>query len=245
VPILGCDCPVCRSSDPRDQRLRTAALLRREGLCVAIDSGPDFRQQMLRAGVERLDAILMTHEHNDHIIGLDDVRPYNFRQGGDMPVYALPRVQEELRTRFNYIFKTGTERYPGAPQVSLHDLDKDQTLRIGGVEIIPVEVMHGKMPILGFRIGDVAYLTDVKSIEAAEMDKLKGLDTLVMSALHHSSHHSHLNLEEALRLAAVIGARQTWLIHLSHRMGLYAEVDANLPEGINLGYDGLVIEFPT
>lgn len=238
---MGCDCAVCRSSDPRDQRLRTAALLRFADQVIAIDCGPDFRQQMLRAKVQKLDAILITHEHNDHIIGLDDVRPFNFRQDMDMPVFAQQSVQRELKTRFDYIFKEGEERYPGSPQVQLFDLDKNSVLEFTCVKIQAIGIMHGQLPIVGFRIGNFAYLTDVKTIVEEELKKLQNLDILVVNALHHEVHHSHLNLEEALAMATQIQAKQTYFTHMSHRMGLHAEMDETLPKGINFAYDGFEI----
>lgn len=238
VPVIGCRCKVCTSNDPCDRRLRTAALIRAGEQHIAIDCGPDFRAQMLRAGVASLDAILLTHQHNDHIIGLDDVRPFNFSNGADMPVYCTETVGQELQQRFAYIFET-QNRYPGAPQVKLNRIDKSGPFRVGALEITPVEALHGQMPVLGFRTGTFAYLTDVKEISAPERSKLHGLDTLVLSALHHKPHHSHLTLEQAVDLAKEIGARQSWFIHMSHHMGLHAEVDASLPPGMNLGYDGL------
>ncbi len=218
--------------------MRTAALLQYGTTTVAIDCGPDFRQQMLAAKVAHLDAIIMTHEHNDHMVGLDDVRPYNFKQMADMPVYATPRVQEQFHQRFDYVFRT-QNKYPGAPMVQLITIDKSTPIQIGELQIIPVEVMHGNLPILGFRIGNFAYLTDVRSIAAEEMKKLRGLDTLVLNALHHSEHHSHLNLLQALDLIEQIGPQKTYLIHMSHRMGLHSAIEQTLPKNVFLGYDGL------
>jgi phosphoribosyl 1,2-cyclic phosphate phosphodiesterase len=241
VPVIGCHCEVCRSEDPRDKRLRTAALLQVDGKNIAIDCGPDFRTQMLRAGVDYLDAVFITHQHNDHIIGLDDVRPFNFKQQADMPVYCTLAVQKELQRRFAYIFAT-QNRYPGAPMVRLQTISKEQAFSVDGLLVQPVEVMHGRMPVLGFRIGGFAYVTDVKTIAREERDKLKGLDILVLSALHHRSHHSHLNLEEALGLIAELRPRQAYLTHLSHSMGKHEAVEHGLPEGVAIGYDGLRLE---
>lgn len=243
VPVLGCDCRVCRSADPRDQRLRTAALVQWGATTVAIDCGPDFRQQLLRAQIDHLDAIVMTHEHNDHLVGLDDVRPFNFKQQRDMPVYAHPRVQVQFRERFAYVFKD-KNRYPGAPMVQLITIDKEAGFSIGGLSFQPVEVMHGNLPILGYRIGNAAYLTDVRSIAPAERAKLQNLDLLLISALHHTEHHSHLNLEQALDLIAELAPQQAYLIHMSHRMGLHAEIETQLPPGVGLGYDGLQLRLP-
>jgi phosphoribosyl 1,2-cyclic phosphate phosphodiesterase len=240
IPVIGCSCRVCRSADPRDQRLRVAALLSWDDQHVVIDTGPDFRQQMLRAGPEHLDAVLLTHEHNDHIIGLDDVRPYNFKQGKNMPVYGLPRVVAEVRQRFAYVF--AAQRYPGAPLIELHEIAPGEALLIGERPFTPLSVMHGQLPILGFRTGTFAYLTDVKTLPATTLALLQGVRTLVLSALHHRPHHSHLNLAEALELIGIIRPERTFLTHLSHHMGLHAEVEADLPPGVYLAYDGLEIE---
>lgn len=241
VPVIGCDCPVCTSTDPRDKRLRTAALLSIGGKQIAIDCGPDFRAQMLSAGLRQLDAILITHQHNDHIIGLDDVRPFNFRNGTDMPVYCTVEVGEELRQRFAYVFAS-QNRYPGAPQVQLHRICKDEPFEVAGLPFTPIEVMHGQLPVLGFRYADFAYLTDVRTISESERRKLKGIDTLVLSALHHRPHHAHLTLEQALAMIEELGPKRAFLVHASHRMGLQAEVNAALPDGVQLGWDGLSFE---
>lgn len=240
IPIIGCRCAVCQSADVRDKRLRVSGLLKVNGQTLVIDCGPDFRQQMLRAEVDDADAVLLTHEHNDHIIGLDDVRPLNFLHGKDMPVYALSRVQEELRTRFAYVF--AENKYPGAPGVELNTITPGENFFIGKTKVIPIEVMHGSLPIVGFRIRDFAYLTDVKTIAEQETGKLRDLSVLVLSALHHTEHHSHLTLTQAVELAAHIGAKRTYFTHFSHRLGLHAETERRLPEGMYLGYDGLKIE---
>ena len=239
VPVIGCDCLVCRSDDPRDKRLRTAALLQAGGQHIAIDCGPDFRQQILRTGIHSLDAILLTHEHNDHIIGLDDVRPFNFMNWSDMPVYATGRVLSELRRRFAYVFDE--HPYPGAPMIQLREISKEHPFSVGGLRVTPVEVMHGRLPVLGFRVGAFAYLTDVRTISEAEMEKLYDLDVLVLSALHHREHHSHLNLEQALALIERLQPQRAYLTHMSHRMGRHAEINPTLPSGVELGYDGLQI----
>jgi phosphoribosyl 1,2-cyclic phosphate phosphodiesterase len=210
-----------------------------EGVRIAIDCGPDFRQQMLRAGVDELDAILLTHEHNDHIIGLDDVRPFNFKNWSDMPVYANRRVEAELRRRFAYIFSE--KPYPGAPMIQLHEISKETPFEVKGLRVTPVEVMHGSLPVLAFRVGNFAYVTDIRAIEPPELRKLEGLEVLVLGALHHKVHHSHLNLEQALTLIERLKPGMTYLTHISHRMGRYKDVNPQLPLGVELGYDGLEI----
>lgn len=239
IPVIGCTCPVCRSVDPRDRRLRTAALLQAGGTTIAIDCGPDFRQQMLANRIDQLDAVLITHQHNDHIIGLDDVRPFNFLTWRDMPVYAAPPVMTELRRRFAYVFEENP--YPGAPRVQLLPIARDEMLSIGGLSIQPVEVWHGHLPVLGFRVGDLAYLTDVRTIAPEEMKKLKGLRCLVISALHRKPHHSHLSLDEALALIDRLQPEMAYLTHLSHRMGFHADVEDELPPHVRVGFDGLRI----
>jgi len=240
VPVIGCGCEVCTSADERDKRLRTAALICCGDKRIAIDCGPDFRQQMLRSHTRRLDAILLTHEHNDHIIGLDDVRPFNFQNWTDMPVYCTMRVQQSLLQRFSYVF-AAENRYPGAPMVRLHTIAKDTPFELAGLKVMPVEVMHGRMPVLGFRIGDFAYLTDVRSISPEEMEKVKGTRHLVLSALHRHEHLSHLSLQQALDMIEQLAPERAYLTHISHRMGKHEDVQSELPENVILGYDGLKI----
>ena len=239
VPGIGCQCAVCQSEGPRDWRLRSAALIQTGGKTIAVDCGPDFRQEMLRAGVTTLDAILITHEHNDHVIGLDDVRPFNFMQRRNMPIYATAPVHEELRRRFAYAFDHNP--YPGAPRFELHPISKDAPFEVEGIRIVPIEVRHGSLPVLGFRIGDFTYLTDVKTIPVSEMDKIRNSKILITSALHHKPHHSHANLEEALQLVAHLQPQQAYFIHIGHSMGRYADVNPHLPPGVALAYDGLEI----
>lgn len=240
VPVIGCACAVCRSQDPRDKRLRSSALYTEGPLNILVDSGPDFRQQMLREEVQHLDAILLTHEHNDHIIGLDDIRPFNFRSGRPMAVYALPRVLQDVRKRFEYVF---TDQVPGLPRIQLLPIDPDQLLLFDFLTVQPVRILHGELPIVGFRIGDLAYLTDVKYLPATERHKLDGVRYLVVSALHHQEHPSHMNLTEALTFIDQLGPEQAWLTHISHHMGLAAEVEQTLPGGVHLAYDGLEISY--
>lgn len=207
---------------------------------MAIDVGPDFRQQMLRAGVKDLQAILITHEHNDHIIGLDDVRPFNFRNWENMPIYATKRVQAELKHRFGYVFEKNP--YPGAPMLQLHTISKDGDFEVGGFSVRPIELLHGHLPVLGFRIGDFTYLTDMKTISEVELRKVEGSKILVLNALHHKEHHSHLNLEQALTLIEKLQPEQAYLTHMSHRMGLHEEICKKLPPKVALAYDGLELK---
>lgn len=240
VPVIGCHCPVCTSDDPRDNRLRTSGMVTFQEKNIVIDTGPDFRQQMLRAGIDDVAAILFTHDHNDHTVGLDDVRPLNFKHKKHMPLFATPSVQQSLTNRFGYAF--GENAYPGAPRLVFETISKDNNFRIEGLEILPIEVWHGDtLPILGFRFQDLTYITDCKSIQSEELEKIKGTKTLILNALHHNTHHSHLNLEEALALIERIQPQQTFLTHISHSMGKYEDVQKTLPKNIALAYDGLVI----
>ncbi|MEM6698927.1 MAG: MBL fold metallo-hydrolase [Bacteroidota bacterium] len=240
TPLIGCDCEVCQSPNPKDHRLRSSVFIEVEGLNILIDIGPDFRQQVLRAKVKKIDAVLITHEHNDHIIGLDEIRAFNFLQKASIPIYASRRVLRELKQRFYYLFKE--ELYPGAPRVDVHEINKGQSFQVQHLEITPIEYLHGKLPVLGFRIYNFAYLTDFKSISEEEFPKLKGIKTLVLSALQRKSHHSHLTLEEALEMAKRIDAEQTYFIHMGHRMGLHEQIQTLLPQGIQLAYDGLLVK---
>ncbi len=240
VPVIGCGCNVCSSTDPRDKRLRSSALISAGDVNILIDAGPDFRQQMLRANVRHLEAIVLTHEHNDHVIGLDDIRPFNFNSGKPMRVYALPRVAAEVQKRFEYIFG---KPVPGLPRVELIDIEPDRPFVLEGVTVQPIGIQHGRLPILGYRFGDLTYLTDVKSVLPEELQKIKGTKYLITSALHHDNHPTHMNLKEALELVGKIAPEQAWLTHISHNMGLAADVGRQLGPGISLAYDGLEIKF--
>ncbi len=206
-----------------------------DGKNIVVDAGPDFRQQILRTGIQHLDAIILTHEHNDHIIGIDDVRPFNFRQKQDIPVYALERVQKELKKKFDYIFKEN--KYPGAPSLKLFTISKNQNFEIGGIEIIPIEVMHGELPILGFRFGDFTYITDGFKISDEELEKIKDSKALIINAIRHKEHYSHFNVTQALEIIEKINPQEAYLTHISHHMGLQKEVNLTLPSNVQLGYD--------
>ncbi|WP_295772795.1 MBL fold metallo-hydrolase [uncultured Mucilaginibacter sp.] len=238
VPIIACDCEVCTSTDKHDKRLRSSIMIEAEGKVIVIDSGPDFRYQMLREGVKHLDAIVYTHEHKDHTAGLDDVRAFNFVQQAPMDIYATERVQQSLKQEFAYIF--ASFKYPGIPQLNLHTIS-DKPFNIGQVNFTPIEVMHYRLPVLGFRIDDFTYLTDAKTVTPAEVEKIRGTKILVINALQKQPHISHFTFDEAIAFAKMIGAEQTYFTHISHRLGKYADVSQELPEGIKLAYDGLKI----
>jgi phosphoribosyl 1,2-cyclic phosphate phosphodiesterase len=240
VPVIGCQCDVCVSDNPHDNRLRSSVLLSHGDWNILIDAGPDFRQQMLRANVRHLDAIFLTHEHNDHVIGMDDIRPFNHRSGKSMSVYALPRVAQDVRRRFEYVFK---DPLPGLPRIDLIPIELGVNHVFGDLIIQPIGVMHGKLPIVGFRMGEMAYLTDVKTVEAEEIAKLFGIKFLIVNALHHEPHPTHMNLSEALAFEAALGPQQTWFTHISHHMGLANVVGPLLPPHVSLAFDGQQIEF--
>lgn len=238
VPVIGCTCEVCRSLDYRDKRLRTSVHIDVDGVSLVIDTGPDFRQQMLRERVPRLDAILFTHGHKDHTAGLDDVRAYNFMQGQDMPVYGEQHTLAQLRVEFSYAFEP--VRYPGIPQLNLIEIN-DAPFTAAGINIIPLPVTHLRLPVLGFRIGDFSYITDANHISDSTLGKLKGTKVLVLNALQKDKHVSHFTLAEALVMAERIGAEKTYFTHMSHKIGLHKDVEAELPRTIALAYDGLAV----
>lgn len=239
IPIIGSTHPVCLSTDPKDKRLRVSAWLQWEGHSYVIDCGPDFRQQMLTCGCTKLDGILFTHEHSDHTAGLDDIRPFFFRQG-DIPIYAHERVISNLKRRFDYIFEK-EDKYPGAPSVEVITVEKDKPFALGDTTAIPILAMHGELEIFGYRIGDFAYFTDVKSMDKSQSDKLKGVKVLVVSALREEPHATHFNLAEALEFIAMIQPERAYLTHISHMLGFHAEVQQKLPENVFLAYDNLQI----
>lgn len=238
IPVVGSNHPVCLSDNPKDKRLRVSVLVEVEGLNIVVDCGPDFRQQMLSNNVRHLDAILFTHEHSDHTVGLDDIRPFFFKQG-DIPIYGHERVIKSLRKRFDYIF-TSENKYPGAPSVG-ENIISNTPFKVKGVTVTPVDVMHNRVQVFGFRIGEFAYITDAKTIENAEVEKLKGVDVLVINALRKEPHHSHFNLDEAINFIKRINPKKAYLTHISHLLGFHEEVQEELPENIFLAYDNLQI----
>ncbi|MBC7914334.1 MAG: MBL fold metallo-hydrolase [Pyrinomonadaceae bacterium] len=238
VPLIGCDCEVCTSQSSFDKRLRVSVFLEVDGKNIVIDTGPDFRYQMLRANIKHLDAILITHGHKDHVAGLDDVRAFNYRQHEAMNVYATHEVHKSLNREFHYVF--ADFKYPGIPLINLHEISKAPFV-VHGIEVIPIEVMHYMLPVLGFRIHDFTYITDAKTISEAEKEKIRGSKILVINALQKEKHISHFTLEEALSFALEIGAEKTYFTHISHRMGLHADVSKELPAGVELAHDGLII----
>ena len=240
IPVIGSDHPVSFSKDPRDKRLRSSILIEYDNYNFVIDCGPDFRQQMLRTNCRKLDAIIFTHEHADHTTGIDDVRPFFFRQG-KIPIYLHKRVLESLHERFAYIFDP-KQKYPGAPDFEVNLINKENDFNLFGLNITPIESLHLRLPVLGFRIGKFAYLTDVKTISGIELEKLKKLDTLVINSLRYEPHPSHLNIEEALDIVNSINPKKTYFTHISHNMGFHKEVCDKLPESVSLAYDGLVLE---
>ncbi len=241
VPQIGCNCAVCTSSDIHDKRLRCSALIETEGKRILIDCGPDFRQQMLSLPFSKLDAILITHEHYDHVGGLDDLRP--FCTFGKVDVYAEDFCARHLEERIPYCFTPKEKRYPGVPSINLVRISPHKPFSVGGVEVMPLRVMHGKLPILGFRIGHFAYITDMKTIPDEELPLLSGIKILLVNALRHESHPSHQTVEEAIAFSRRVGAEKTFFIHMSHNVGLHAEEDCVLPEGFHFAYDGMEIEW--
>ncbi len=239
VPVIGCSCEVCTSLDFRDKRLRSSVQIEISQRSFVIDTGPDFRQQMLRERVRRIDAILFTHAHRDHTAGLDDVRAYNFMQQMDMPVYGRQEVLDQLRIEYAYAFNK--ESYPGIPRLLLNLIDT-KPFSIDGVNIIPLEVLHLKMSVLGFRFGNFSYITDANFIPDETIEKLKGTEILVLNALQRNPHISHFNLEEALAMVDRIKPGKTYFTHISHNLGLHADVSKELPSDVMLSYDGLTLE---
>ncbi len=236
VPLIACGCRVCTSTDLRDKRLRSSILVETSKTRIVIDTGPDFRQQLLREKIKRLDAVVFTHEHKDHIAGLDEVRAFNFINKTRMPVYATTRVQTALKREFAYIFSE--EKYPGIPEVDLFEFDTD-TFMIGNIVIEPVNVLHYRLPVKGFKINNFAYITDANFIPQEEKEKLKNLDVLILNALRRESHLSHFTLDEAIELVKELKPKKAYFTHISHQLGLHEQVNKELPSNIELGFDGL------
>lgn len=238
IPVIGSSHPVCLSENPKDKRLRVSVLIEWEDFVYVIDCGPDFRQQMLRANCSKIDGIIFTHEHADHTAGLDDIRPFVFKQG-DLPIYVHERVLKALETRFNYIFET-ENRYPGAPSVLPHVIE-NKPFQLGNMNVIPIEGTHYQIQVFGFRFDKFAYLTDMKFVEEVEIEKLKGVDVLVINALRETEHISHFSLSEALEFIDKVKPKRAYLTHISHLLGFHDEVQQKLPENVFLAYDNLQI----
>jgi phosphoribosyl 1,2-cyclic phosphate phosphodiesterase len=237
--MIGCGCEVCKSTDPRDKRLRSSVLVEHEGLRILVDAGPDFRYQMLRAGVSSLDAILLTHNHKDHTGGLDDIRAFNYLEKKATQIYCEKYVEESLRKEYSYAFEE--IRYPGAPEWDVHIID-DKPFTVNGVEIIPIRGRHFKLPVLGYRFGNIAYCTDMNHIPDEEYEKLQNLDHFIINCVRRGRHISHYSLEQAIEVAQKVGAKHSWLTHLSHQLPCYEDLKKELPEGILPAFDGLVLD---
>ena len=241
IPVIGCTCNVCTSKNPKDKRLRCSILITYYEKNYVIDVGPDFRTQMLRADVRDLDCVFITHEHNDHIIGLDDLRPFIFMHNKEIEIYGLPRVLAEIKERFHYAFQF--QPYPGAPKFELKELNPGEKFKRDSFELEALQVFHGPLEILGFKLQNFAYLTDVKTLPSETIEKIKGIKVLVISALRKAKpHHSHLILDEALQLIKEIQPDKAYLIHLSHLMGKHNEVSKELPDYVEIAYDGLQLD---
>lgn len=239
IPVIACTCRVCTSQDPRDKRLRCSVLIEEKGTIMVIDSGPDFRQQMLRANVQDLHGLVFTHEHKDHVAGMDDIRAFNYIHQKKIDVYATSRVQIALRREFPYIFED--TKYPGVPEINLHTID-NSPFSVGNIHLVPIEVMHYRLPVLGYRCGDFTYITDANFISDAEKEKIKGSKIVVVNALRRERHVSHFTLKEAISLLEELNPEQGYLIHMSHQLGLHEEINKELPDFIRCAYDGLVLE---
>ena len=240
IPVIACDCAVCHSSDALDKRLRSSIMISDQTENFVIDTGPDFRQQMLNHSVKSLRAVIFTHEHKDHLAGLDDVRAFNYKEQRDMEVFCTEAVEIALRREFQYIFSN--DRYPGIPSIQINRIQNKAFELPNGLTLLPIEVLHYKMPVFGYRIGDFTYITDAKTISETEKQKVKGTKILVVNALHRSEHISHFNLDEALAFIAEIKPETAYLTHISHLFGKHQEIEKELPPNVFLAYDGLTLE---
>lgn len=238
IPLIACGCEVCNSSNPKDNRLRVSVMIEVDGKNMVIDSGPDFRQQMLRENVKTLEAVVFTHEHKDHVAGLDDVRAFNYFSGKHVDVYANEQVQVALKREFHYVFSG--DNYPGIPRINVHTIDT-APFDVSGVKFIPIQVLHYQLPVLGFRVNDFTYITDANFISDEEIEKIKGTKVLVLNALRRAKHISHFTLEEALELVKKINPEKAYFTHISHQLGLHDEVSKELPSNVELAYDGLQV----
>ena len=238
IPVIACDCKVCTSENPKDNRLRTSILIEENNQTIVIDTGPDFRQQMLRENVQKLDAIVFTHQHKDHVAGMDDIRAFNYKFKKDMDIYCTAEVEEALIREFPYVFSA--YKYPGVPEIKVHNI-KNEPFIINGVELIPIEGLHYKLPVFGYRIKDFVYLTDVSFVSEREKEKMKGAEVIVLDALRKIPHISHFTMEQAVELLEELKPKQGYLIHISHLMGKHNEVVKELPNFIKPAYDGLVL----
>jgi phosphoribosyl 1,2-cyclic phosphate phosphodiesterase len=240
VPLIGCKCTVCTSSDSKDKRLRTSALITYKGSNIVIDTGPDFRQQMLRLNVSSMDAVVFTHEHKDHIAGLDDIRAFNYLQQKDMPVYCNHSVEKAIRREFAYVF--AEKRYPGIPQLEIISINENIKFNIGELEMLPIPVMHMNLPVLGFMFGNICYITDANYISEKVIERIKGVKYLVLNALRKEKHPSHFTLNEAIEMVEKTKPQTAVFTHISHQLGRHEEVQKVLPPNILLGYDGMVLK---
>ena len=239
IPVIACDCKVCTSENPKDNRLRTSILIEENNQTIVIDTGPDFRQQMLRENVQKLDAIVFTHQHKDHVAGMDDIRAFNYKFKKDMDIYCTAEVEEALIREFPYVFSA--YKYPGVPEIKVHNI-KNEPFIINGVELIPIEGLHYKLPVFGYRIKDFVYLTDVSFVSEKEKEKMKGAEVIVLDALRRIPHISHFTMEQAVELLEELKPKQGYLIHISHLMGKHNEVVKELPNFIKPAHDGLILE---